>query len=188
MPAPAPRVSREEYFSLDASSETKVEYYDGVTLAMAGASPRHNLVAGNVHEALRRGLRPRACYVAQSDQRTTLATTQAWVYPDVVVSCAPRFEGPRPQSLANPELVVEVLSSSTEQHDLTAKLAHYRATETIQEIVFVHLSERLVEHHRRVQRDQWMVTLVRAGAWELVAGMTIELDEIYLGLDALPPE
>lgn len=188
MPAPAPHVSPEEYFSLDASSETKLEYYDGVTLAMAGASPRHNLVAGNVHEALRRTLRPRGCYVAQSDQRTMLATTRAWVYPDVVVSCAPRFEGSRPQSLANPELVVEVLSSSTELHDLTAKLAHYRATETIQEILFVHLSERLVEHHRRIERNQWVVTLVREGAVELAAGLAIELDEIYAGLDALPPE
>lgn len=54
----ATHVSLEEYFALDAVSDAKIEYYDGATLAMAGASPRHNLVAGNIHEALlRRAIR-----------------------------------------------------------------------------------------------------------------------------------
>lgn len=183
----ATHVSLEEYFALDAGSDAKIEYYDGATLAMAGASPRHNLVAGNIHEALRRILRPRGCYVAQSDQRVSLGGTRAWVYPDVVVSCAPRFDGPRPQSLSNPELVIEVLSNSTETRDLTAKLAHYRASETIAEIVFVHLDERLVEHHRRIEPDKWVVTLVRTGAVKL-NDVSMALDEIYAGIDALPSE
>ncbi len=189
MSSPAPQVSPEEYFALDAASDGKLEYYGGLTVAMAGASPRHNVVAGNLHEALRQALRPRGCFVAQSDQRTRLSTTDTWVYPDVVVARAPRFEGPRPASLVNPELVVEVLSSSTEAHDLTAKLAHYRAAETVAEIVFVHLRERLVEHHHRIEPDRWIVSLVRAGTVALPGvGAAIELDAIYAGLDALPPE
>lgn len=102
-------------------------------------------------------------------------------------SCAPRFDGPRPQSLSNPELVIEVLSNSTETRDLTAKLAHYRASETIAEIVFVHLDERLVEHHFRIEPDKWVVTLVRAGAVKL-NDVSIALDERYAGIDALPSE
>lgn len=188
METSAARVTPDEYFALDAASDTRIEYYDGVTVAMAGASPRHNRVASNLHVALRRALDPRGCYVAQSDQRTRLATTSTWVYPDLVVSCAPRFEGPKP-SLANPELVVEVLSGSTEDHDLGAKLSHYRATESIAEVVFVHLSERLVEHHRRLEPSKWLVTLVRAGVAELSAiGTTLELDEVYAGIEQLPAE
>lgn len=84
---------------------------------------------------------------------------------------------------------MEVLSGSTQTHDLTAKLAHYRATECIAEIVFVHLGERLVEHHHRIERDKWVVSLVRAGTVELGGvGAGIELDAIDAGLDALPPE
>lgn len=188
MTVPATKLSVDEYLTRDAGSESRLEYYDGVTLAMAGASPRHNLVAGNVHAALRRELRPRGCYVAQSDQRISLAATKTFVYPDVVVSCAPTFEGPRPQSLTNAELVVEVLSSSTEQHDLSAKLAHYRGAETIEEIVFVHLRERLIEHHRRIERDKWVVSLVRGGSLELSSGASVSVDEVYEGVDALPPE
>ena len=189
MASPAARLTPEEYFALDAASERKTEYYDGVAVAMAGASPRHNHVAQNLARLLGNQLAPRGCYLAIADQRVRLATTRAWVYPDLVVSCAPRFEAPRPQTLVNPELVVEILSSSTEAHDLTAKLAHYRATESITEIVFVHLRERLVEHHRRVDGTRWLVSLVRDGDVEL-PGIAAELTiaDVYAGAEALPDE
>ncbi|UJR82593.1 Uma2 family endonuclease [Sandaracinus amylolyticus] len=189
MASPAPRITPEEYFALDSGSERKTEYYDGVAVAMAGASPRHNQIALNVASALRTQLAPRGCFVAAADQRVRLATTRAWVYPDVVVSCAPRFEPPRPQTLLNPELVVEVLSESTEAHDLTAKLAHYRATEPIAEIVFVHPRERLVEHHRRVDGSRWLVSLVREGVVELPGtATTLAIADVYAGADTLPDD
>lgn len=187
MVSPASRVSLDAYFALDSASEAKVEYYDGSTVAMAGASPRHNRVAGNVLVALRGALEPRGCYVAQSDQRTRLAATHAYVYPDVVASCSPRFDDARPRSLVNPELVVEVLSRSTESHDLSAKLAHYRATDTIQDIVFVRLGERLIEHHHRIDPSRWLVVLVRDGRFD-VAGASLDTDVVYAGIEALPPE
>lgn len=187
MSSPAAHVSPEAYLALDAASDTKVEYYDGVTLAMAGASPRHNRIAGNIHLSLRHQLDPKGCYVAQGDQRTRLASTSAWVYPDVVASRSPRFEGPRPQSLVNPELVVEVLSGSTTAHDLSAKLAHYRATASITEIVFVRIRERMIEHHRRVDESRWLVTLVTQGQVELALA-TLSLDDVLAGIDALPDD
>lgn len=114
---------------------------------------------------------------------------RAWVYPDVVVSCAPRFEGPRPQSLTNPELVVEVLSGSTAAHDLSGKLAHYRATDSITEIVFVHLSQRLIEHQHRIEPAKWVVTLVREQQVELAGvGASMAVDAVYAGMDRLPAD
>lgn len=189
MAFPAARLTVDDYFALDAASERKAEYYDGVAIAMAGASPRHNHVVQNLTRALGNQLAPRGGFVAAADQRVRLATTKAWVYPDLVVSCAPRFEPPRPQTLVNPELVVEVLSRSTEAHDLTAKLAHYRATESITELVFVHLREQLVEHHRRVDGSRWLVSLVRAGDVELSGtGTTLAIDEVYAGAEVLPDD
>ncbi|MDQ3034436.1 MAG: Uma2 family endonuclease [Myxococcota bacterium] len=189
MASPAARLPVDDYFALDAASERKTEYYDGAAIAMAGASPRHNHVVQNLTRLLGNQLAPRGCFVAAADQRVRLATTKAWVYPDVVVSCAPRFEPPRPQTLVNPELVVEVLSRSTEAHDLTAKLAHYRATDSIVELVFVHLRERLVEHHRRVDGSRWLVSLVREGQVELSGtATTLDVDALYAGADALPDD
>lgn len=179
--------SPEAYFALDTASEGRVEYYAGQTIAMAGASPRHNLIALNVASTLNAQLAPRGCYVAQNDQRVRLLTTDAWVYPDIVVSCHPEFSGPKPLSLLTPELVVEVLSASTEPHDRTAKLSHYRLTPSIREIVFVHQNERMIEHHRRVDASTWMVSLLREGEVPMLdAKGTVE--DIYVGVDALPEE
>lgn len=183
----ATKLSPEEYFALDAASEGKVEYYAGQTIAMAGASPRHNQIAGNVFVTLRVHLSPRGCYVAQADQRVRLVATEAWVYPDVVASCRPEFTGPKPESLLTPELVVEVLSATTELHDRSAKLAHYRLTPSVREIVLVFQAERLIEHHRRVNESTWTVTLIREGEVRLESA-TLSVEAIYAGVDALPEE
>ena len=184
---PAARTTRDEYFALDLADERKLEYYDGALVRMAGASPRHNQIAKNVLVQLDVRLAQRVCFVAGSDQRVRLSEAGPWVYLDVVASCSPRFEPPRPLSLVTPELVVEVLSRSTEAHDLSAKLAHYRACDAIQEIVFVRTGERLIEHHRRVEPARWLVSLVRDGAVPL-AGESITLDAIYAGAAELPDE
>jgi Uma2 family endonuclease len=181
----AAKLSADEYFALDAASVGKVEYYAGQTIAMAGASPRHNQIAGSVFIALRAHLGPRRCFVAIADQRVRLLATEAWVYPDVVASCHPEFAGPKPESLLTPELIVEVLSEATELHDRSAKLSHYRLTPSIRDIVFIHQDERLVEHHRRVDASTWMVTLIRDGEVPMLdAKVTVEV--IYAGSDALP--
>jgi Uma2 family endonuclease len=154
---------------------------------MAGASPRHNHVALGLATELRSRLAPRGCFVAGSDQRVRLGASGPWVYPDVVASCSPRFEPPRPLSLVTLELVIEVLSRTTGSHDLSAKLAHYRACDAIQEIAFVRTTERLVEHHRRVEPSRWLVSLVREATVSL-AGEVIAIESIYAGAEAPPDD
>jgi Uma2 family endonuclease len=183
----AAKLSPDKYFALDAASEGRVEYYAGQTIAMAGASPRHNLLALNAASMLNAQLSPRGCYVAQAEQRVRLVATDAWVYPDVVASCHPEFAGPKPLSLLTPELIVEVLSESTELHDRTAKLSHYRLTPSVREIVFVHQNEHLIEHHLRVDESTWTVTLIREGEVPML-GAKLTVDAIYAGVDALPEE
>ncbi|MDQ3666055.1 MAG: Uma2 family endonuclease [Acidobacteriota bacterium] len=41
-------ISPEEYLALERKAETKSEFYAGEIFALAGASLRHNLIAGNV--------------------------------------------------------------------------------------------------------------------------------------------
>lgn len=181
----AAKLSPDEYFALDAASERKLEYYAGQTIAMAGASPKHNRLALRIGGLLDAQLSPRGCFVAVADQRVRLLATDAWVYPDVVASCHPEFSGPKPKSLLTPELVVEVLSDATELHDRTVKLSHYRRTPSVREIVFIHPSERLVEHHHRVDESTWTVRLLREGEVPMLDAKAT-VDAIYAGIDALP--
>ncbi len=66
-PHDASLVTPAEYLAFELGSETKHEYLAGRVFAMAGASPKHNLVCGNLIRALGERLRARRCAVMPSD-------------------------------------------------------------------------------------------------------------------------
>lgn len=77
--------TEDEYLAFERASNSKHEYFDGQIYDMVGASFNHNLIAANVHFALRSALGVRLCFVLQSD--LCVALQNAYVYPDVVVVC-----------------------------------------------------------------------------------------------------
>jgi Uma2 family endonuclease len=44
----SPKTSVADYLVAEHTSETRHEYFDGIVVAMAGASPRHNLITSNL--------------------------------------------------------------------------------------------------------------------------------------------
>lgn len=190
MGAPATRVDEQEYLRLSAASETKLEYVGGYVLAMAGASPRHNLIAINVAAALGRVLATRPYLVFGTDQRVRVDETGAYVYPDASVVCdTPRFTNDAPASLLNPGLVIEVLSPSTEEYDRGVKLAHYRRLASVREVALVAVNERRVELYRRLESGQWLITDVVEGALVLESiGAQLDLAEVYAKVELLAPD
>lgn len=181
-------MSVEEYLALDTDALFKYEYLNGVVVAMAGASPRHNVVAQNVGRALGNALEPRPCLVMGSDQRVHVAETGSYVYPDLTVVCeAPRFTDDRPRALLNPRLIVEVLSASTRDHDQGAKVGHYRKMASVHEVLLVDANVRHAELYRRLESGQWLLTDVTEGEIELESvGVRLRLDEVYAKTDDLP--
>lgn len=98
------RFTVREYLALEAVAEVKHEYIGGDIVAMAGAEPEHNLIAGNVRDALARARSAHPCRIFASDQRVFVEATAEYFYPDVVMTCVePVYLDPRPRSLANPE-------------------------------------------------------------------------------------
>ena len=114
----ATEMSVEDYLALDAASERRHEYLNGVVVAMAGASPRHNVVAHNVGRLLGNALASGRCTVFDAGQRIQIADTGSYVYADLVATCErPAFTDEQPRSLTNPRLAVEGLTRSTRGHD-----------------------------------------------------------------------
>jgi Uma2 family endonuclease len=76
----------DEYFEIEASSETKHEFYRGEIVAMTGASLNHNRIVMNLLFALTSALTGKRCEVFASDMRLRLRDN-VYVYPDVTVAC-----------------------------------------------------------------------------------------------------
>ena len=94
---------------------------------MAGGSPRHNALCANAVARLREALGDRVCNVFTSDQRVGLGAGERYVYPDVTVVCgALLLEQGTSDVVANPTILVEVLSTSTEQYDRGLKWEGYQ--------------------------------------------------------------
>jgi Uma2 family endonuclease len=189
LPAKQARVAEEEYILREQRSVDKHELVNGEIVAMAGGSPRHNAIAMNVGVALKGRLRGRRRIVFNSDQRIHVEETGLYTYADVSVACDRlRFHPTYPDNLLNPRVVVEVLSKSTEGYDRGAKFAHYQRITDFVEYVLVGQAERRVEHFRRLESGQWLLTVYEGGTATIALptlACEVPLDELYEGVDLL---
>jgi Uma2 family endonuclease len=179
-------MTADEYLAWEREQPTKHEFFHGEVFAMAGGSPRHNVLCGNVVTALNNALRPRGCAVLTSDQRVTMANRGRYVYPDVSVACA-GIETEANDVLMNPTMLVEVLSASTEQYDRGLNWESYQRIVSLADYVLVSQAEPRIEHYQRAPDGSW--TYRAAGVTERVTlstGDVLEVDEIFAGVLGLP--
>jgi len=178
---PDHRISPEEYLRLERAAETKSEYADGVMYAMAGASPRHNLIVGNLNWTLRNHLSFR-CSAYPSDMKVRIMNPTRFFYPDVSIVCGDSaFADDENDVLLNPVVVFEVLSEKTAAFDRGPKFFSYQAIESLHEYVLVYQDAYLIEHFRR-EGDHWIYTTSQGRDARLALPSVeceIPLDEIY---------
>ena len=177
------RLSIEEYLELERRAAVRSEYLDGETFAMAGASLAHNEIVGNLEASLHRQLRARGCGVWSTDLRVRVEATGLHTYADVVVVCEPPelVEGADQDTLLNPQLIVEVLSPSTESWDRGGKFGHYRTVSPLTDYILVSQERVLVEHFVRQPSERWLLTAASSldAVIEVSIGARLALEEIY---------
>ena len=179
-----------EYLAWEREQPGKHEFFHGKVFAMAGSTPRHNALGMSIGVELRAGLRARGYSVLSSDQRLTFPPHERYVYPDVTVICGPPvFQPGTDDVIINPTILVEVLSSSTEEYDRGMKWAGYQRIASLTDYLLVAQSEARIEHYRRNADGSW--TYRAAGPGEqlaLTGGGTFAIDAIYAGVFELPGE
>ena len=144
------RLTEEEYLTIERAAENKSEFWDGEMYAMAGAGRRHGLIGLNIGAALHRQCRGRRCEAYMADMRVRAAESGMYTYPDVVAVCGqPQFLDEREDTLLNPQLLVEVLSPSTEHYDRGEKLRGYQQLESLRDLLLVSQQHPLLEHLSR---------------------------------------
>lgn len=189
---PLPKLTPQDYLTIERQSESKSEYWDGKVFAMAGASETHNLIALNVGAELRVQLKERPCKVYLSDMRVRIPRTKRYVYPDVVAVCGkPQFEDEHHDTLLNPTLIVEVLSSLTEAYDRGVKSAQYRKIEALQEYLLIAQDRPAIEHYVRHEGGPFWLFSEASGleaSLELPSiACRLALAEVYDKVE-IPPE
>ncbi len=176
-----PRMTANEYLEFEQGSDERHEYIYGRVYAMAGASENHNLITGNIFAALHRSFRKRPCKAYQESMRVMAGKN--FVYPDVVALCGePQFAESVFDTLTNPQVVIEVLSPSTQRYDKELKAMLYRQTATIQEILLVSQTMPAISRFVRQDNDVWTVqdTMGIDAAVKLAAlDVTLALADVY---------
>ena len=149
----------EQYLALDESTDGKYEYLDGIVFMlrppssayaenalvdMAGGSVGHAALCARVATLVNVALGDSPCMAYTSDARMRLAEMR-YLYPDVTVAC----DQEAGSVLANPTVVIEVLSPTTETRDRGAKFKVSKALPSVQEYVLIGSEYKTVEVHRR---------------------------------------
>lgn len=128
------------YLRREEAATGKHELVDGEIFAMAGASERHNRIAGNIFFHLRSATRGKTCRAFMADMKLRLASGSTYYYPDAMLVCDPADDHPIYKQ--SPCLLAEVLSPATASIDVREKLAAYRSLASLRYYLLVD-SERL---------------------------------------------
>lgn len=154
---PQLKLGPDEFLADERVAEMKHEYLNGEVYAMAGASAPHNIIVANVIAELQPRLKGRRCRVYPSDMRLQVSETGLFTYPDVMVVCdTPVFIDDKLDTLLNPNIIIEVLSPTTEVNDRGWKWAHYRQLESLAEYILVAQDEYRVEQFVRQPEEKWL--------------------------------
>jgi Uma2 family endonuclease len=188
---PHSTASVDDYLAFERAQSERHEYLDGLVYAMAGESPDHGQICGNLFASLHQHLRGTSCRVFTKDMKVRCGPYQPpsrkglYAYPDVVVVCgAMQFHDTVQDVLLNPTLLIEVLSLSTETFDRGEKFQRYSTwLPTLTDYLLVAQAMPRVEHyHRALPQERWLGTIVldlHAPLHVETLAWTVTLADIY---------
>jgi Uma2 family endonuclease len=124
---------------------------------MAGGTPAHNEITRMLIFLLTVALRKQPYNIFVTDQRLWVPDRELYTYPDVMVTERPADLKPgRTDTVINPILIAEVLSSSTKAYDRDEKFEAYRTISTLQEYLLIDQHRPHVEQYVKQAENQWL--------------------------------
>jgi Uma2 family endonuclease len=83
-------------------------------------------------------------------------------------------------ALENPEIIIEILSDSTELYDRSEKFECYKTIESLNEYVLVSSKKKKVETFKRLNDDEWIErTFTEKDKKVKIGDYEIAIDDIY---------
>jgi len=155
---PKRKYSLDEYFEIERNSEEKFEFWDGNIWSMAGASQAHERIVINGGAHLRELLRGRGCSVFGSNLKVKVPFYTPYRYPDLSVYCGQGIYETMGgmEVLTNPQMLVEVLSPSTEAFDRGEKFTYYKSIESFTEYLLISTNQPHVTQFIKQNEQEWI--------------------------------
>ena len=178
-------ISPEDYLAAEKNSPTKHEYLGGIVHAMAGASARHNHIAGSAFLTLGNQLRGKDCFPINSDTKIRIDTGDQirFYYPDVGMVCQSTPENQHYQD--QPVIIIEVLSPSTRRIDQGEKKDAYLTIPSLQAYLLIETEHPEITVYER--RDGQFIATIYQELSETIAlpdlAVSFKVAEVYERID-----
>ena len=176
----------EEFDRWHAKQPERWEFINGYAVMLTPAALPHTIIKGNIFHQLVSRLDQGPCWAFVDGAQVRSRDLSA--IPDVVVACS--GIDPTTPVIAQPTLIVEINSPSTERDDTHRKWQGYCLIPSLRHYMIVAQEIRFVTLHTRVGAFEWTERVYEEGIVDLEAlGASLSFDEIYRGVTfpAEPP-
>jgi Uma2 family endonuclease len=175
-----PKMTVDEFLAWADGREGRWELRDGVVISMSPERAAHGrtkyAAAKSMEAALLRAKLPcyllLDCVAVRVDARTSFQ-------PDLVIHCGKPVPD-EDTEVADPVIVVEVLSPSTRNIDLGLKMRRYFELASIQHYLILDPDDRYAIHYARGEGDTLLTRIVSEGALRFdPPGFTVEARSLF---------
>ncbi len=122
-------IAEADYLTAEERASVRHELVGGEMHVMAGASERHNRIAGNLFFHLRAATRGKTCRAFMADMKLRLGQGALFYYPDAMLVCDPADDHPHYKQ--TPCFIADVLSPATAKIDVREKWSAYQALSSL---------------------------------------------------------
>lgn len=152
----------EEYLELEETAEYKNEYLDEEIIPMVGGTTNHNQICLNFCRNFPLMINSQEYYTYMEGVRLWLPNYNFYLYPDVmVIKGQPIYQGKGKSNVTNPQIIVEVLSKSTQGYDRGDKFKFYRSIATFKEYILIDQYSYSVDQYLKQSEDKWSVSFYK---------------------------
>ncbi len=177
----------EEYLELEEQSQEKNEYRNGEIIPMVGGTTNHNKICLNICRNFPLTIENKDYDVFMEGVKLWLSEHNIYTYPDVmIIKDKPIYYGKSKSNVINPQIIIEVLSSSTEGYDRGKKFEYYRSLPTFQEYILIDQYCYSFTQYIKQSNNNWLVNFYTGEEAILKLGSVnweISLKDIYQRID-----
>lgn len=150
----------EEYFDLELSTNERFEYFNSKVFSVSGANDAEDNIQGNFIMLLHNHFRGKPCRVFLANMRLKVPAALPYRYADASALCGTaKFEKIGDVDvLTNPQLIVEVLSASTQNYDSVEKFTQYKSIKSFSEYILIAQDRPHVTQLIRQHKNKWLHT------------------------------